>query len=55
MKKDWEKELEEISGLGFDWFISPEHYKKAKVFISNLLAQEKENWVEELEARQIKE
>ena len=58
---NWEKEFERLTNKeGFcestctNWHIDM-YAKEIKPFIKDLLAQEKENWLEELESRQIKE
>ena len=66
-KQNWEKELKDLPAINYNLYIGSGAdacdncldfevaFNQLKFFISNLLSQEKENWIEELEARQIKE
>ena len=46
---NWEKRFDIESDFGFEWFISPEHYKKAKSFIQTELVLQKQKVVKEIE------
>ena len=60
-KQNWEKEFDKVYGdnpftpttIASDGFLVRK--EKVKSFIRKTLAWEKENWLEELESRQIKE
>lgn len=49
--KNWEERLARESNLGLDWFISKEHYEKAKSLIRQLLAETKQEFKEIIEEK----